>query len=285
MSREVSRKPESVDNTPYWATDSHRWDIHYMRFIKNEPQVTFDVEKEDTVKHILEAIHHRGDKIFIGFTYYDSKSEYYREYEIIKMAQFGGTICHACMWFGEHVTTLSAGRSIQMVQSPLEYCRWELVSLPFVNVPLAFRIAVDIVIKCNKEDICYNAHSMSVLGHVMARLFIPGHKEDQWVKGDYDANKPETWSGGVHCSQLTLLFLKRCIIHNALLIPSQHREMFLNTYSFTCLPASLRALVAKVWPEQSRAGDFRDYRDVGDEVRKGWYPHYFSRTDTKPFIA
>ncbi len=154
-----------------------------------------------------------------------------------------------------------------------------MVSLPFTDVLLAFRIAVDITLKCNGERIGYNSHVMPVLKHVISRILIPGHQEDRGIKGDYDADKPETWCRGVHCSQLTLLFLKRCIVRNALYIPQKHRDMFLKTYSFTCLPDSLRALLMEIWGE---VGKFRDYRNVGYNVRKAWYTHFFERKDTTP---
>ena len=267
-----------INNTPYWAVDPCRWDISYLYFHGRDPEVSFDVTKEATVQHLLSAIQHRGNKIYIGFTFYDAKiDDKNMQLDIIQLAQFGKNIYHSCVWLGEHVTTLAVGRNVRMVQSPLFYGRWELVSLPFTNVALAFRIAVDITLKCNNEDIHYSDHRMTVLWHMMARLFIPGHKEDRGVKGDYDPDSPETWSRGVHCSQLTLLFLKRCVVRNALYIPPQHREMFLQTYSFTCLPASLRALLGMIW---GGVGEFRDYRNVGNDVRHAWYPHYYERKDT-----
>jgi hypothetical protein len=270
-------KPQ-IDNTPYWAIDPYRWDISFLQFHGRGAKMEFDVTKEATVQHLLSAIKQRGSKIYIGFSYYDAAKDRYIPCDVVQIAQFGKNICHSCVWFGEHVTTLAAGDRIMMVESPLNYGRWELISLPFTDVPLAFRIAVDITIKCNSKGINYSDHRMSVFSHMMARLFIPGHSEDRGIKGDYDADKPETWRSGVQCSQLTLLFLKRCVIRNALYIPPQHREMFLQTYSFTCLPASLRDLVSGIW---GVTGEFRDYGNVGNDVRKRWYPHYYDRKDTK----
>lgn len=265
-----------MDNTPYWAVDPCRWDMAYMHFYRKYAEVRFDVSKQDTVQHLLSAIRQRGDRIYIGFTYYDQTSDRNSDEDIIQLAQFGGNICHSCVWFGEHVTTMAAGDAISMVQSPLNYGRWELVSLPFTNVPLAFKIGVDIVLKCNNNNIGYNDQRWSVLMHMVARLLIPGQKE---VTGtDYDPDKPETWTHGVHCSQLTLLFLKRCVLHSALYIAPQHRERLMLTHSFTCLPVSLRALLAGIW---GGSGQFRDYRHVRKEVRKAWYPHYYDRRDTK----
>lgn len=274
MNRQSNTVDNTVDNTPFWAVDPDRWDLSYMYFSGKSGHVTFDVSKEATVQHLLAAIQQRGNRLYIGFEFYDDKR--YFEGDIIQLAQFGGNLVHACVWFGEHVTTLAAGRElgISMIQSPLNFGKWELVSLPFTNVPLALRIGVDIVLKCNKECIIYNDQRWTILRHMMKRLLIPGYQAEANVHSDYDPDKPDTWTHGVHCSQLVLLFLKRCILHNALYTPPQHREKILQTDSYTCLPVDLRKLIREVW---GGAGQFRDYRDVGSKVRGVWYEHYWER--------
>ena len=274
-----------IDNTPYWSVDPYRSDISYLCLAGRHNTIYFDVEKEETVQHLLSAIHERGDKIYIGFTYYNPKLESFWEGDVIKLAQFGqkhNNICHASVWLGEHVATLAASSAngISITGSPLTYGQWELVSLPFTNIPLAFRIAVDISNECSKMGIHYESQTNSVLMHILARLLIPGHKEDSNVQGDYDPDSPKSWLQGVHCSQLVILFLKRCVLHGALYIHPKHRERLLNTYSFTCLPASLRVLLAGIWGGSS---EFQDYWNVGKEVQKAWYPHDFSR-DTVPLF-
>jgi hypothetical protein len=115
----------------------------------------------------------------------------------------------------------------------------------------------------------------------MRRLFIPGYTTEtgaEYVKRDYNPDRPDTWIHGVHCSQLVLLFLKRCVLRNALYIPQQHREKFLQTYSYTCLPLDLRTLLWEIW---GGTGQLRDYREVPNKVRNVWYQHYFSRTSTQ----
>lgn len=269
---------QPVDNTPYWAVDPYRWDIPYINFYGRGAEVTFGVSKEATVQHLLSAIRERGSVIYIGFCYSCTEGNF--EEDIIRLAQFGTSqITHASVWFGEHVTTMAVGGEcgVVMTQSPLNYGRWELAPLPFTNVPLAFRIGVDIVLKCNRQGVCYRDQRWTVFMHMMKRLLTPGFRE-KITQNDYDPDKPETWSHGVHCSQLTLLFLKRCVLRGALYIAPRHRERFLNINSFTCLPASLRALLAEVWVGR---GQFRDYRNVGEKVWKAWYPHYWERKDTE----
>lgn len=274
----------SASNTPFWAVDPDKWDFSDLRIVSNGAYVTFDVSKEDTVRHLLTAIQQRGSKIYIGFAFYDRRKEWDLEEETIQLAQFGSDMYHSCVWFGEHVTSLAAGSElgVKMVQSPMNYGRWELVSLPFTDVALAFRIGVDIVNKCNEKNIRYNDNRWTILMHIMRRLLIPGYRTEtgiEYVKRDYDPDKPETWIHGVHCSQLVLLFLKRCVLRNALCIPPQYRDEFLQTYSYTCLPVDLRVLLWKIWGGD---GQFRDYRDVPGKVREVWYKHYFSRKDAQP---
>ena len=274
----MSRQSDKIDNTPFWAVDPDRWDLCYKSFHGKEGDVTFDVSREATVQHLLSAIQQRGGRIYIGFEFYDAKHTDL-ECDIVRLAQFGGNLIHAGVWFGEHVTALAACSRVGviMVQSPMNFGKWELVSLPFTDIPLAFRIGVDIVLKCSKECIAYNDQRWTVLNHVLKRLLIPGYQAGG-TESDYNADKPATWTHGVHCSQLVLLFLKRCVLRNALHIPPQHRDKLLNTNSYTCLPVDLRNLLREIW---GGVGEFRDYRDVGSNVRRVWYQHYWERDVTR----
>lgn len=177
MSRQNSNK---IDNTPFWAVDPDQWDLSYKNFNGKEGEVTFDVSREATVQHLLAAIQQRGGKIYIGFEFYDTQ---HRDFEcnVIQLAQFGSDIIHSCVWFGEHVTIMAVGRKlgISMIQSPMNFGRWELVSLPFTDIPLAFRIGVDITLKCTQECIGYNDQRWAVLGHMLKRLLIPGYQVSQ----------------------------------------------------------------------------------------------------------
>jgi hypothetical protein len=269
---------------PYWAVDPDRWDIYKLNFNGRKVDVNFDIGKEETVQHLEEAIRQRGNRLYIGFTFYDPKIEQDFDEEVVKLAQFGKNICHSCVWFGEHVTTMVVGsqRGVIMAESPANYGRWELVSLQFANVPLAFRIGVDIVAKCNWKGIHYEPQTWQVLWHVLTGLFVPGGSrggEDTGIGADYNPEKPETWTRGVHCSQLVLLFLKRCVLRGALPIPPQQRDRFLRIHSFTCLPARLRALLTEIWGVGP--GEFRDYQHITEEVRQRRYPRYCAREWTR----
>ena len=272
MSREV-------DNTPYWAVDPYKWDISFLNMHSTHADVFFDIDKEATVRHLQTAIANRGNRIYIGFQQYDSRDARYAQNDILQLAQFGSNLIHTSVWFGEHVTTMAVGDcGVVMTQSPLNQAKWELIQLPFTDTALAFRIGVDIALKCNKECIKYSDHRWTVFGRVLSKLFIPGYTEPQ-NSHDYDPDKPETWKWGVHCSQLTLLFLKRCALRNALHVPQIHRQRLMATNSYTCLPVDLRQLIQTIW---GAVGEFRDYRHVGNDVRKVWYREYHGLENTRP---
>ncbi len=67
---------------------------------------------EETVQLLLSAIQkdqNLGSRIYIGFVFYDARTEWNMEEEVIRLAQFRSEIYHSCVWFSEHVTSLAAG--------------------------------------------------------------------------------------------------------------------------------------------------------------------------------
>ena len=82
----------------------------------------------------------------------------------------------------------------------------------------------------------------------MCTTLFRGRLSDQWVRGkDYDDERPETWGKGVICSQLVLLFLKRCVRHGILELSEADKLVLLCTYSHTCLPKQLKDMVCRLW--------------------------------------
>ena len=128
--------------------------------------------------------------------------------------------------------------------------------------------------KVHKKHIHYSDHRWTVIKHVVSRLFIPGYKGGGH---DYDPDKPETWQDGLHYTQLALLFLKRCTLRGGR--STHHQNTPKSSSTTTCLPVDLRKLVLEIW---GGVGEFRDYRDVGSNVRKAWYKHYDGMRDTRP---
>jgi hypothetical protein len=132
-----------------------------------------------------------------------------------------------------------------------------------------FRLGVDMVRRCHKGDVCYKGHLWKNLECGACRALYRRDLADRWVCGDdYDEERPETWTKGVHCSQIVLLFLKRCMRHGAL-APARDSLLFMGTYSPTCMPAHLRALLDLMWDGLSV--ETRDMYRLPKEVRSLWY--------------
>jgi hypothetical protein len=219
----------------------------------------FDYHMKKTVDHLWKFIEERGSKIFVAFEFTDHipHKEFSVQLATISALEFGEPIVHVEIWPGDHVCRLGVVDDGVILGScpPPERRSWELVCLPFNDPKKAWNICIDIM-RCH--NVVFKYHPWVIFQHFISRIFNPGHNElDVGVAGDYDENDPVSWAGGVHCSQFVLLFLKRCVNENALGIPDEHRDRFMNVYTFTCLPSSLRKLLIEIWP--SAVSETRDY--------------------------
>jgi hypothetical protein len=225
-------------------------------------RMNFNMHLQKTVDHLWSFIQARGSKIYIGFEFYyhDISESLSAEYAVISAIEFGESIVHTEVYFGDHVCRMITGdNGIQMMESPSPYHKiWELVCLPFNDPQKAFHIGVDITQK--GAPIHFHYHPMQMVEHFIGRLFIPGHGDLDIMMGkgpNYDETDPTTWVNGVHCSELVLLFLKRCVREEALQIPLEHRRRFLSINTATCLPSCLRKLLHEIWP--TAKSELRDY--------------------------
>ena len=69
------------------------------------------------------------------------------------------------------------------------------------------------------------------------------------------------------CSQLVMLFLKRCVRRGVLPLPGE-REFLLGTYTPTCLPRQLMDLVLRLWPGPV---EVRDMGKIPQDLRLWWF--------------
>ena len=218
-----------------------------------------------------------GPKIKIGFVHFPANRTrrnhnynhpiIYTEYSVISAADFGNDIVHSELFFGEEVCSLGVGSwGMGMRPSPPEEKDiWEFVSVPFKDQRKAFEIALDIIKRTRSAPpstqhvVSFSSHVGEMLEHFLCRLFFKGHGVNDFdCKGDYDPMKPEEWVRGMHCSQIVLLFLKRCILEDVIRILPKHKVRFLSAYSFTCLPSGLLALIKETWPKEAPS-EIRDY--------------------------
>jgi len=252
---------------PFFLVDNDTRD--YALYDADQSYAKFNPELESAVRHMEGAILDRGGVIQVAF----AKLPLFEQFDAtcVSLMQDGNPMYHAEVWFGENVVQIGAGqRGIDLYSLPRKDGLWEVVRLPFADPCLAFRLAVDIVRRCHKEDVCYDDHLWKNLECGLCRALWVRDMADRWVCGDdYDEERPETWTNGVHCSQIVLLFLKRCVRHGAL-APARDPLFFLNTYSHTCMPAQLRVLLDLMWGDRLVV-ETRDMNHVPKEVLKQWY--------------
>ena len=146
----------------------------------------------------------------------------------IMMAQgFNTSTYHCEILFGpakatsreQYVVFGTGGSHLSFYNSTMDPgCDWfELTHLPFSSAVDVLDLAVDMA----RMRVPYDDHFwFNVLGH----------------SEDYDAERPETWKG-MHCSQIVLLLLRRCIDHGVL--PPPKTDELLRVCSHTCLPSDL----------------------------------------------
>lgn len=252
---------------PFFLVDTDTRDYELYDATLNYAR--FNSDLESAVQHLERAILDRGGVIQVAF----ARLPLFRQFDAtcVSLMQGGNPLYHAEVWFGENVVQIGAARTgISLYSLPRQDGQWEVVTLPVRDPRLAFRLAVDTVRRCHKGGVCYSDHFWQNFECGACRAFYKRDRADRWVCGDdYDEERPETWARGVHCSQVVLLFLKRCVRHGAL-APASDPVYLLGAYSHTCLPAELRALLPLMWGDRISV-ETRDFDCLPEEVRRRWY--------------
>jgi hypothetical protein len=219
---------------PFYLVDQNAWDFEEYG---PEKPIIFNVNLEAAVQDVWDEIVRRGCDMWVVF--YHKRLFSARISTVVSLFEGGNSNYHVEVWFGNRVAVLAVSEKVALM--PWYFRRHshkEIVRLPYKNKELAFRIAVDIVRRAQNTH--YSEHYLEMLGKV---LRVPPGR-------DYDEERPETWTSGAHCSQLTLLFLKRCVRHGALPLEGDARRRLLGTYSHTCLPCELRVLMQSLWGDE-----------------------------------
>jgi hypothetical protein len=235
---------------------SHRQDDNDYFFY--DSWVKYNVSINHIALNLRKKVLAHGNRIMVGsYRLLGGKEGWKRQ--AVSMVQLDEPIIHMGICLGDNVAFLSVGDSVSLYQMPPEFCTWEMRELPFADVDLAVRIVIDTVLQCWDCDVGYNCHLLENIEHMLCRLIWSEHGEYDYyysakttatTRGDYDFNSPDTWRRGVHCSQLVLLVLKRCVKHGALKIEDPGlEEEFLSVYSHTCCPGPMDRLIDRVWPQ------------------------------------
>ena len=244
----------SKSNQPIFQIDTDAWD--YIRYDKEFnlyilDTITSNARAYNVIQSLIES---RSASVYIAF--YRRPPFYSWDQTALYLAQNCDTLAHSAIWFGEDIAEImiSSNYGIAFKTLPPDPdVEWELIALPFNGteaVVKAFEIANYIVIQTSKQYIGYGYRALRVIESALLRLI--GKLDYTCAEDDFDYRHPETWIGGVHCTQLVLLFLKRCVEEGLLPIQcSKKRQHFMNLNSHVHMPCDLMKLLADLWGSQA----------------------------------
>ncbi len=228
--------------------DSNTYDAYVIEY---SPK--FNIDREHVVERLIEMVKANGNCIMAG-SYLMSGKKVSMECRMIEAVQLGDPMMHMGVVLGSNVGHLCVGDGqVRIEQCPTSISStWDMRILPFVDVELGVRVIVDTARKCQRGGVGYNCHLLENIEHMLSRLLDPNHGDsDSGTVGDYAIDAPETWRRGLHCSQLVLMVLKRCVLHGALEIQNERlRLKFMDTYSHTCTPAILSRIIEQTWGKE-----------------------------------
>ena len=225
-----------------------------------------DVRHEETVQRLVAMVRANGDCIRFA-QYRRVPGQDTVQTRFISLAQLGGDILHCNLCLGDGVSFLGEYPEFGVAFSQIPCGRhlWEVRTLPFErrHIEGAVRLMVDTVLRCHEGKTYYSTHPIYNVQHAVCRVMRRDHamfdlnSDSAGAAGaDYDYDKPRTWNCGLHCSQLVLLVLKRCIGHGLLKIEDESgRAKFMDVNSHTCLPGALHILIQEAWPSAASRFD------------------------------
>jgi hypothetical protein len=239
-------------NLPIFQIDTNAWD--YIRYDKEFHLYILDTVSASARAYsvIQNLIENRSASINIAF--YRRPPFYSWEQTALYLAQNCDTLAHSAIWFGEDIAEMMISDAYGIAFKTLPpdpEVEWELFRLPFNGteaVVRAFEIANYIVIQTSKQYIGYGYRALRVIESTLFRLIGKQECMLDCTEDDFDYRHPETWIGGVHCTQLVMLFLKRCVEERLISIPcNEKRQHFMNINSHVCMPCDLMDLLHDLW--------------------------------------
>ena len=249
----ISRDPTpNQPGLPIFQLDTDAWD--YIRYDKEFQLYILDTVSSNARAYsvIQSLIETRSASINIAF--YRRPPFYSWEQTALYLAQNCDTLAHSAIWFGEDIAEMMISDAYGIAFKTLPPdpdVEWELFRLPFNGteaVVRAFEIANYIVIQTSKQYIGYGYRALRVIESTLFRLIGKQECMLDCTEDDFDYRHPETWIGGVHCTQLVVLFLKRCVEEGLISIHChKKRQHFMNLNSHVCMPCDLMDLLIDLW--------------------------------------
>jgi hypothetical protein len=160
---------------------------------------------------------------------------------------------HAEIWFGNNVGRVSqfdVGTYIATLKhSEMAKQGFETITLPCKDPVAVFRVINELIDHEACHRIGYGGYLLKLANHLVAQaLDVDDLVEARHPDDELDPLDPSQWTHGVFCSQLVLLYLKACVLKDAIAIEDPDaRRRFLDTYTHTCTPSDLHRLVLATW--------------------------------------
>jgi hypothetical protein len=160
---------------------------------------------------------------------------------------------HAEIWFGNNVGRVSqfdVGTYIATLNhSRMAKRGFETINLPCKDSVAAFRVINELIDDEARHRVGYGIYLLKMANHLVAQaLDVDDLVEARHPDDELDPLDPSQWKHGVFCSQLVLLYLKACVLKDAIAIEDPNaRRRFLDTYTHTCTPSDLHRLVLATW--------------------------------------
>lgn len=221
----------------------------YLVFNRLTDTYIFDtVYHTAAAKRITEEITRHNGKVNIIFTRTTNLTDILRKdgLQIETLPRIWG---HSELWFGTNIARMVINTwGVVMLPLRIKSSNLDVVTLPFNSVTKAFEIACNICRQTFLREIGYDIQLLAVSHHLLAQLLGMKEEHAENNNDDYNPSDPASWTQGVFCSQVVLLFLKECVNQNAISIPDEHKRLrFMSVYSKTCLPRDLKRLLQETW--------------------------------------
>jgi hypothetical protein len=155
---------------------------------------------------------------------------------VVKAFSLGNPGVHTEIWIDDHrVSTFQIDRCVCMVpmDGSMDTAGWHTVNIPITNHKEAMRFI---------EEAMHTPaqYSISLAEVAMSKRIL------DYLDHDMDCCHPELW-GKLFCSQLALLFLRRCAVAGILDIPKDKQKLLWSVNSKGCLPGRLQLIADQIF--------------------------------------
>lgn len=150
---------------------------------------------------------------------------------LITAFSLGNRGVHTEVWIGDYrVSTFNPGKcvGIMPLKSDFDLTQWHITHIPITDANQATRFIKELLASPAE-------YSISISEFAMPKMLL------DTIDHDLDCCHPEQWDK-LFCTQLALLFLRRCAIAGILDIPKEKQRLLWTVNSKGCLPSRLQII-------------------------------------------